>query len=148
VSAPTILTDKERRDWVRLARSEGVGPVTFFGLLARFGSVSDAIAALPELIAKSGRKGLKLVTATQAEDEIAATQAFGGRIIAACEPEFSKALGAITPPPPIISVLGHVGLLKKPCVGIVGARNASAAGLRMAREMAAGLGKSGYVVAS
>jgi DNA processing protein len=148
VNAPTILTDKERRDWVRLARSEGVGPVTFFGLLARFGSVSGAILALPDLINKSGRKGLKLVSAAQAEDEIAATLAFGGQIIAACEPGFSRALGAITPPPPIISVRGHLGLLLKPTVGIVGARNASAAGLRIAREMAAGIGQGGYVVAS
>jgi DNA processing protein len=144
VSAPTLLTDNERRDWVRLARSEGVGPVTFFGLLARFGNVSDAIAALPDLIAKTGRKGLKLATAAQAEDEIAATLAFGGHIIAACEPGFSKALGAITPPPPIITIHGHA----KPTIGIVGARNASAAGLRIAREFAAGLGQAGYVVAS
>jgi DNA processing protein len=148
VSVPAILTDKERRDWVRLARSEGVGPVTFFGLLARFGNVGDAIAALPDLIAKSGRRNLKLITAAQAEDEIAATIAFGGQIIAACEPSFSKALAAITPPPPIISVLGHAGLLTKPTIGIVGARNASAAGLRIAREFGAGLGQAGYVVAS
>jgi DNA processing protein len=148
VSPPVILTDKERRDWVRLARSEGVGPVTFFGLLARFGTVSDAILALPDLIAKSGRKGLKLISAAQAEDEIAATIAFGGQIVSACEPNFSKALAAITPPPPIISVHGHIGLLSKPTIGIVGARNASAAGLRIAREMASGLGQAGYVVAS
>jgi DNA processing protein len=148
VSAPAILTDKERRDWVRLARSEGVGPVTFFGLLARFGNASEAIAALPDLAAKSGRRNLKLVTAAQAEDEIAATIAFGGQIIAACEPAFSKALAAITPPPPIISVRGHIGLLSKPTIGIVGARNASAAGLRIAREFGAGLGQAGYVVAS
>lgn len=148
MSGATILTDKERRDWVRLSRSEGVGPVTFYGLLARFGSVSDAIAALPDLINKSGRKGLKLASAAQAEDEIAATSAFGGQILAACEHSFSKALAAITPPPPIISVRGHVGLLSKPTVGIVGARNASAAGLRIAREMATGLGEGGYVVAS
>lgn len=144
----TTLTDKERRDWVRLARSEGVGPVTFFGLLTRFGSAADAIAALPDLITKTGRKGLKLATANQAEDEIAATRALGGDILGAYETTFSKALCAITPPPPIISVLGHKGLLTKPTVGIVGARNASAAGLRIAREFAAGLGEAGYVVAS
>ncbi len=148
MSDHAILTDKERRDWVRLARSEGVGPVTFFGLLARFGTVGDAVLALPDLIAKSGRKGLKLVGAAQAEDEIAATLAFGGQILAACEHNFSKPLAAMTPPPPIISVKGHAGLLLKPTVGIVGARNASAAGLRIAREMAGGLGQAGYVVAS
>jgi DNA processing protein len=148
VTSAVTLSDKERRDWVRLARSEGVGPVTFFGLLARFGTVADAITALPELIAKTGRKGLKLASASQAEDEIAATRAFGGDIVAACEPSFSTALGAITPPPPVISVLGHVGLLRKPTIGIVGARNASAAGMRIAREFAAGLGEAGFVVAS
>jgi DNA processing protein len=148
VSPPAILTDKERRDWVRLARSEGVGPVTFFGLLARFGTVSEALLALPDLIAQTGRRNMKLATAAQAEDEIAATRAIGGDIIAACEPGFSKALAAITPPPPIISVHGHAGLLTKPTIGIVGARNASAAGLRLAREIAGGLGQAGYVVAS
>ncbi len=148
MSAPALLTDKERRDWVRLARSEGVGPVTFFGLLARCGSATDAIAALPDLIAKAGRRNLKLASAAQAEDEIAATIAYGGQIIAACEPNYSKALCAITPPPPIISVHGHAGLLMKPTIGIVGARNASAAGLRIAREFAAGLGQAGYVIAS
>jgi DNA processing protein len=148
VSAPIILTDKERRDWVRLARSEGVGPVTFFGLLARFGTVSDALLALPDLAAKTGRKNLKLASAAQAEDEIAATNKHGGQILAACEPAYSKALAATTPPPPIISVIGHIGLLSKPTIGIVGARNASAAGLRIAREFAAGLGQAGYVIAS
>ncbi len=148
MSGAKILTDKERRDWVRLARSEGIGPVTFFGLLARFGSVSEALLALPDLIKQTGRKNMSLVSAAQAEDEIAATLAFGGTIIAACEPSFSRALAALTPPPPIISVMGHIGLLAKPTVGIVGARSASAAGLRLAREFAAGLGKAGYVVAS
>jgi DNA processing protein len=148
VSAPALLTDTERRDWVRLSRSEGVGPVTFFGLLARFGTISDALSAFPDLAAKSGRSNLKLISAAQAEDEIAETIAFGGHILAACEPTYSTALSAITPPPPIISVRGHLGLLLKPTVGIVGARNASAAGLRIARELAGGLGQSGYVVAS
>jgi len=74
-----------------------------------------------------------MITAAQAEDEIAATKARGGQVLAACEPTFPIGLAALTPPPPVISVCGQAGLLQKPMVGIVGARNASAAGLRLAR---------------
>lgn len=143
-----VLSDKERRDWVRLARSEGIGPVSFFGLLSRYGQVSAVLSALPDLVKQARGKPIHLITADQAEDEIAATQALGGRILVACEPAFPIGLAALTPPPPVISVLGQTDLLHKPMVGIVGARNASAAGLRLAREFATGLGQAGYVIVS
>jgi len=143
-----VLSDKERRDWVRLARSEGIGPVSFFGLLSRFGHVSAVLSALPDLIKQARGRPIHMISADQAEDEIAATQAMGGQILAACEPNFPIGLATLTPPPPIMSVCGQAGLLHKPMVGIVGARNASAAGLRLAREFATGLGQAGYVVVS
>jgi DNA processing protein len=143
-----VLSDADRVAWLRLARSEGIGPVTFYGLLARFGTPAAALTALPDLFAKTGRKQGRIATATQVEDEIAKTLAIGGQILCACEPQYSLPLAALTPPPPVITVRGHVNLLAKPTLGLVGARNASAAGLRMGRELAAGLGKAGFVVAS
>jgi DNA processing protein len=142
------LSEAERVDWLRLARSEGVGPVTFFGLLARFGTAGAAVEALPGLIAATGRKAMRVATRASVEAEIAATAAIGGRLLAACEPDYPLALAALTPPPPVIAVRGDVSLFRRPCVGIVGARNASAAGLRIARDMASGLGRAGHVVVS
>lgn len=143
-----VLSDRDRRDWVRLARSDGIGPVTFFGLLARYGHVSKVLAALPDLSRQARGKPIQLISTAQAEDEIAATHKLGGMILAACEPDFPRGLAALTPPPPVISIVGQAGLLARPMVGMVGARNASAAGLRLAREFSAGLGQAGYVIAS
>lgn len=136
------------RDWLRLARTERVGPVTFFGLLARFGSASAALAALPDLSRQAGRGTPRIPTLAEAEDEIAATEAAGGIILTADDPRYSPMLAQVTPPPPLISVRGHLNLLHKPTIGMVGARNASAAGLKMARLLAQGLGNAGLTVAS
>lgn len=94
-----VLSDKERRDWVRLARSEGIGPVSFFGLLSLYGQVSAVLSALPDLIKQARGKPIQIITADQAEDEIAATEARGGQVLAACEPNFPIDLAALTPPP-------------------------------------------------
>jgi DNA processing protein len=143
-----VLSDKERRDWARLARSEGISPVGFFGLLSRFGQVSAELSSLPDLFKQARDTPIHMISADQAEDEIAATQAMGGQIRAACKPNFPSGRANLTPPPPIISACGQAGLLQKPMVGIVGARNAVAAGLRLAREFATGLEQAGYVVVS
>jgi DNA processing protein len=135
-------------DWLRLVRSDRIGPVTFFGLLTRFGSAAAAVEALPGLNARAGRAGGLVATRAMAEDELAATVSAGGTILTAGDPRFSPLLGAVTPPPPLISVRGELALLHRPTVGMVGARNASAAGLKMARVLAAGLGQAGLVVAS
>jgi DNA processing protein len=148
MQARQALNAKDKRDWVRLARCEGIGPVTFFGLVSRFGTPRAALSALPDLLKQGRGKAIGLISNDQAEDEIAATAARGATILAACEPGFPKGLAALTPPPPIISVCGQLELLQKNMVGIVGARNASAAGLRLAREFAGGLGRAGYVIAS
>ena len=83
-----VLNDKERRDWVRLARSEGIGPVSFFGPLSRNDQVSAVLSALPDLIKQARGRPIHMISADQAEDEIAATLAMGGQILAACEPNF------------------------------------------------------------
>lgn len=143
------LSDAQRRDWLRLARTENVGAVTFDQLIGRFGEPSLALAALPDLARRGGRmSALRVPTEAQAEAELEAGEALGARLIAACEPEFPQALAALDPPPPLIWVRGRAELLKQPAVAMVGARVASAAGQRFARGLAADLGRAGLVVVS
>jgi DNA processing protein len=141
------ISETEQRDWLRLARTENVGPVTFDQLLQRFGSAGKALAALPDLARRGGRP-IKLATEAQVDKELADGAALGARLIAACEPDFPQALAALDPPPPVVWTRGRVELLDRPCVAIVGARVASAAGQRFARGLAAELGQSGLVVVS
>lgn len=143
------LSDAERRDWLRLARAETVGPVAFQHLLLRFGDPTRALAALPDLARRGGRAGdLRIPTAEAAERELAAGAVLGARLICAAEPDFPRTLGALDPPPPVIWTLGDAKLLGRQVVAIVGARVASAAGQRFARGLAADLGRAGCVVVS
>lgn len=143
------LTDAERLDWLRLIRSENVGPVTFFALLRHFGSAAEALAGAPELSRRGGRsRAIRIAARDAAEAEIAALERLGGTPIACVEPAYPPNLAAIADPPPLIQVLGDPALLLRPCVGVVGARNASAAGRRFARDMAGQLGQAGHVVVS
>ena len=142
------LTDQERLDWLRLYRCENVGPVTFFRLLERFGSAGRALAALPELAKRGGgKKPISLYAKAAAEKELAALSKLGGQMVAACEPEFPAALASLETAP-LITVRGNPHLLPRSAVALVGARNASAAGRRMAFQLAADLGQAGLVVVS
>ena len=92
------LSASQRRDWLRLARTENVGAVTFDQLIQRFGEPALALAALPDLARRGGRMAtLKIPTERDANDELAAGEALGARLIAACEPEFPQALAALDP---------------------------------------------------
>ncbi len=143
------LADAERLAWLRLARTENVGPVTFEQLVGRYGSAEAALAALPELSRRGGRiKPLATPGENEAQRELEAGGKLGARLIASCESDFPKLLGAVDPPPPLIWVRGHLALLHKPCVAIVGARIASAGGQRFARGLAGQLGAAGHVVVS
>ena len=142
------LTDAQRRDWLRLARSENVGPVTFDQLITRFGEASLALAALPDLARRGGRGGIRITSVAEADRELAAGEALGARLICACEPDFPRALAALDPPPPLIWVRGDAALLDQSTVALVGARVASAAGQRFARGLAAELGAAGHVIVS
>jgi DNA processing protein len=143
------LSDAERRDWVRLVRTPNIGPQTFARLIERFGNATDALAALPDIASRvaKGRR-IELPSAASIEDEIAATERIGARIIASCEPEFPKLLVSLDPPPPLLTVLGNLALARADAVAIVGARNASAAGRKIARDMSADLGRAGLVTVS
>ncbi len=142
------LSEAERRAWLRLARTQNVGPVTFAQLIARFGSASAALKEVPRLVRRGGGDGLSIPSEDEAGRELAALAKLGGRMIASCEPEFPRGLSAAEPPPPLLSVLGHATLLQREMVAMVGARNASALGRKLAETLARDLGKAGLVVVS
>jgi len=143
------LSEAERLDWLRLARTESVGPITFHALIARCGSAGAAIEALPELSRRGGRRiGLKPPSPAEARRELDALARIGGRLVAACEPDYPESLAAIEDAPPVLSLLGRGELAARPMVGMVGARNASLNGRRFAHEMARQLGEAGFTVVS
>ena len=141
------LTTSEKISWLRLIRSQNVGPISFFQLLERFGSADAALDALP-ILTKRRSKPQKITTISQAEDELATLEKLNARLLAWGEPDYPEVLSHIPDPPPLISVIGDVDLLNSPSVGIVGARNASANGRSLTRTIAADLGAAGWTVAS
>ncbi|MDP6817985.1 MAG: DNA-processing protein DprA [Alphaproteobacteria bacterium] len=143
------LNESERLDWLRLSRSENVGPITFMALLERYGSAARALEALPELARSGGRKrSIKLFSKAAAEREIAALTKLGGRLLACHEPGYPAPLAALPDAPPLIALRGHGHLLEGDIIAMVGARNASANGIRFARQLAVELGAAGFKVAS
>ena len=143
------LTPGERLDWLRLARTDSVGSVTFARLVAKFHSPGEALRALPGLALRGGRaQALRIPSIEEAKAELEAGAALGARLIAGCEPDFPLPLAVLDPPPPLLWVLGDESLLTRNMVAIVGARIASAAGRRIARDLAEALGEAGWVVVS
>jgi DNA processing protein len=136
-------------DRLRLIRSENVGPVTFRDLLEQFGSATDALAALPDLARRGGRKrAIKIATAAKAKQEMSDAHNLGAHLLFVGEPEYPPLLAQSDPPPPVISAIGAHHLLAQPCLAIVGSRSASAAGLRMAADLSRDLGEAGFVISS
>lgn len=143
------LSQQERIDWLRLARTPQVGPITFRDLLRRFSTPTEALLFLPELSSRGGRKKPLVPAPTkQIEKEFKALEKLGGQFITLCEPDYPEALASIDDAPPVIAVRGNVDLLHKESIGIVGARNASLSGRKMAERLAGDLGEHGYVIAS
>ena len=143
------LNEAERLDWLQLIRTPNIGPITFHRLIAKYTSASSALKALPELSRKAGRRTtLKAPSRDEAKCELEKAQIDGVRIIAACEPEYPAPLAAIPDPPPLLYVKGHASLFEKPAVAIIGARNASGVGRKIARTLATDLGAADIVIAS
>ncbi len=143
------MTPAERRDWLRLARTENVGPVTFDQLIGRFGTAAAALAAIPDLARRGGRGSeLAVPSPARIDDELAAGEALGARLICCGEANFPQQLAALDPPPPVLWARGDVRLMDRSVVAIVGARVASAAGQRFARGLASELGRAGQVIVS
>jgi len=143
------LSESERLDWIRLIRTENVGPITHHRLIERFGGARAAIDALPELARRGGgKKTLVAASRALAIRESEAISRLGGQILCSCEPDYPEALAAIEDAPPVIAILGHIHLTKRPTVAIVGARNASLNGRKFAETLARDLASAGFTVVS
>ncbi|WP_334176643.1 DNA-processing protein DprA [Pseudoxanthobacter sp.] len=142
------LSDAQRLSWLRLIRSENVGPATFRSLVNHFGSAQAALDALPDLARRGGARRIRIASAADAEAEVAAAARAGVAFIALGEPDYPGALRTIDAPPPLLAVRGDPAVLARPAVAIVGARNASTAGRMMAERIARGCGEAGVVIVS
>jgi DNA processing protein len=141
------LSDSERLAWLRLIRSDTIGPVTFRELLDHFGSAAAALEGVPELAARGGRR-VRITPAEDAERELAALDEIGARFVAIGEPDYPPLLAHADGAPPLLALRGNGAIFTRPVVAIVGSRNASASGAKFARQIAASLGERGYVIAS
>jgi DNA processing protein len=143
------LSDRQRLSWLRLIRTPNVGPSTFRDLINRFGSAEAAIEALPELALSGGlTRSVRIPAVAEAEAELEAAAAAGARFVAVGEPDYPPVLRNMDYPPPLLAVRGNAAVFSLPPVAIVGARNASLAGIKMARMLASDLGREGYGVIS
>ena len=145
----TGLSDDDRLDWLRLIRSDNVGPRTFQLLLRRYGSARAALGAVPELARRGGasRAG-RICSRLDAERELKAAKMLGVRLVALGEAHYPIRLSMIDDAPPLLAVRGRAAILEMPMVAIVGSRNASAAGMRFADRLARDLGAAGFAVVS
>lgn len=142
MSARRPLAGAERVAWLRLARTPGLGPLTFQRLITRFGAADAALDALPRM----GR--LTPPSQSTAEDELAGLERMGARLVAVCEPDYPELLASLDPPPPVLAFHGDLTLAHKRAIALVGAREASAAGLTLAAMLARDLGAAGLVTVS
>lgn len=143
------LGPDEQLACLRLIRSDNVGPVTFRELINTYGGAARALEALPEIARRAGRgKPIRICPAHQAKAELEAAQAGGAQPIFTIEPNYPARLAMLDAPPPLLYVKGRAILLNAPSVAIVGSRESSAAGVKLARHFAKGLGDAGYVVVS
>jgi len=143
------LTDEQRLHWLRLIRSEQVGPSTFRDLINHFGTAEQAIDALPDLAKRGGAaKRIRIANLKDIEAELEQAATLGIKLIAMGEPDYPSWLRAIDDAPPVILVKGRLSALEKPMIAIVGARNCSIIGRKMAVKLARDLGQAGYCIAS
>jgi DNA processing protein len=143
------LTDGQRLDWLRLIRSENVGPRTFRALVNHCGGARAALDALPGLARRGGAQGPGRVYSVQeAEQEISTAHRMGARFVALGEPDYPARLRMIDDAPPLLAVRGNADILLQPMTAIVGSRNASAAGAKFASQIARALGEAGFAIAS
>ena len=148
-SNTTDLTDAQRIDWLRLIRSDHVGPRTFRSLLHHCGSARTALERLPELARRGGadRHG-RICSEADARGEIAAARRLGVSLLAPGEAGYPPRLAVLDDAPPLLGVRGAQEVLMRPVIAIVGSRNASGAGLKFAGVLARELGEAGFVIAS
>jgi DNA processing protein len=143
------LTDEQLVDWLRLIRSDNIGPRTFRDLINRFGGARAALEALPDLLARAAKgRAIRLCPADDAWRELERARASGVRFLVSIDPDYPALLREIDSAPPLLAVRGDAKLLARACVAIVGSRNASASGRVFTERLARGLGREDYVVVS
>ena len=149
MGAARKLSEEERIAWLRLSRTDQVGPITFHDLVNRFGSASAALAALPDLARRGGRgRPLTIYPLARAEAEFRTAARLNARFVVPGERGYPPFLRHVHGAPPVLCVAGNHDLADGDCVGIVGARNASALGLKLTRMIAGTLAANHIVVAS
>ena len=141
-------TEDDRVSWLRLLRSPRVGPATFFRLMAEHGSAHAALDALPEVARRAGVDGYAPCPHGVALAELRAAAGAGATMLCAGDPAYPLPLGDLSDAPPFLWTIGDSAILSRPMIALVGARNASSLGTRMARALARDLGAAGYVVVS
>jgi DNA processing protein len=143
------LDRRQRLNWLRLIRSENVGPATFRALVNQFGGAEGALQALPVLSRRGGRvHDIHLCSEEEAEAELAEAERLGASLVAIGEHGYPPALAQVDAPPPLLYIKGRIELATAPIVAVVGARNGSAIGQKFTRALATDLGLEGFVVAS
>lgn len=150
-SKPTPHTtplDDDPFDCLRLIRSRRVGAVTWHRLMAEHGSAAAALQALPDVARAAGIENYALCPVEVVRHEMALGRVAGARMLVFGGADYPAALGDLPDAPPVLWVQGDLALLARPMVAIVGARNASSLGVRMARRLAEGLGQAGLVIVS
>nr|WP_319387067.1 DNA-processing protein DprA [uncultured Roseibium sp.] len=142
------LTEGQRLAWLRLIRSENIGPATLRDLLDHAGSAERALEILPALSRRGGKRSYRLCSEQDAVDEIEAHRRFGARLVALGEAEYPPHLQHIDSPPPLLSIKGGKVTANPQMAAIVGARNASLSGRKLAAGFARDLGAQGIAIAS
>lgn len=143
------LSDEQLVDWLRLIRSENIGPRTFRQLVNRFGGAGAALEALPGLAAKSLRgREIRVASRDEVLREIDAARDMGVRFTATGDPDYPPLLREIPDAPPVLAVRGVASMARRDGVALVGSRNASAAGLAFAERLARSLAREDFVCVS
>ena len=143
------LTDRQRLAWLRLIRSDNVGPVTFRDLINHYGSAETALDMLPELSQRGGStRAIRVATREQAQDELDFARRFGARFVGIGESDYPAALKQIEGAPPLLAVKGNLDVCRPPAIGMVGSRNCSVSGAKFAAMLARDLGSAGYAIVS
>jgi DNA processing protein len=137
--------EAERFARLRLVRTARVGPVNFVRLMQRFGSAVRALDALPDLVRRNGG-AFSPPARDRVERELAAGQAAGARLILMGDSDYPALLVQADGTPPALWALGPLKTIHSRAVAIVGARNASAAGQKMAAVLAHDLGEAGFLI--
>lgn len=147
---PPLLptTEDDRFAWLRLLRSRRVGISTFYRLLNEHGTAQKALAALPEVARAAGVEGYEICPAGVIDAEIKAAKVARARLLCLGDADYPTMLSDISDAPPLLWAIGDISLLARPTIALVGARNASSLGTRMARALARELGDKGYTIIS